>query len=903
MVDYKKTLSNIKSRIENGERRVELFEDGYTMCRSWLEEDTKVGVKALKEMRRLTAKGMKDYANAKMWDEAEKLRRLIYELYKLEAPYTFDAYCLALEYDRPVEEQFYYPRRKVLKTFVDELQRLADGEIQELFLSCPPRVGKSLANETPILTTKGWKKHGDLKVGDVLFAPDGKTTKVIYVHPKCMQTHKVTFTDGTEIICHFRHEWQVYDRKDRNLKTIETQVMIGNELYEGEEGKRGSRYRYQLVEKEFLQGIEQELPVDAYTLGAWLGDGSNNQPRITGDARDHAIIEKIEKNGYKVRKEYTHKTTGVKTYAFYDLREDLRKAGMCKSHTRIEKFIPTQYLYAPLQDRLELLAGLIDTDGCLVQKEKRYHYTTCEEKLKDTFVELIHTFGWRVSVTEKKPKVSSSGIVGRKVFWDIGFNPTVEIPVTLERKRLTEFSKQRRVAIKKIEKLEKEVEGNCITVERDGMYLAGKEMIPTHNTTLLLFYTTWIMGRNPDLSNLYSSFSDIITEAFYNGIMEVLTDSTTYHYLDIFPASDIARGGTNAKNETIDIRRKKHYPSLTCRSLYGTLNGACDCNGILIGDDLIGGIEEAMNKDRLISAWSKVDNNLLPRAKEKARVLWCGTRWSIADPTGIRQDLLENNENFKKRKFVVCNLPALDENDESNFDYLFGVGFSTDFYRQRRASFERNNDMASWSAQYMCTPIEREGTVFEANDFRYFNGQLPEEEPDRVFMAVDPAYGGGDYTAAPVCVQYGDDIYVPDVVYNNGEKNVTQPLLASKAFSYGVTIMQIEATKTLYSYVEGVQEAVRNVGAGTTIQSKPANNLKSKEQRIFDRAPDIREHFIFLQSGKRSKEYEMFMQNVFSFKIEGKNKHDDAPDSLCQASEMCVKQGIRNNIRIFHRPF
>ena len=84
--------------------------------------------------------------------------------------------------------------------------------------------------------------------------------------------------------------------------------------------------------------------------------------------------------------------------------------------------------------------------------------------------------------------------------------------------------------------------------------------------------------------------------------------------------------------------------------------------------------------------------------------------------------------------------------------------------------------------------------------------------------------------------------------------------------------------------------------------TKPANNQKSKEQGIVDKAPDIRKHFIFLQSGKRQKEYELFMQNVFSFKITGKNKHDDAPDSLKMAAEMAFRQRT-NNIRIFRRRF
>ena len=121
-MDYRKTLSNIKARIENKEYGIDLFEDGYTLCKSWLEEEEKKGLKAIPEMRRLCIVGMKYYASIEMWDKAERLRKLIYELYKIEGRYKFDAYCLALEYDRPLEEQFYYPRRQVLSKFVKELQ-------------------------------------------------------------------------------------------------------------------------------------------------------------------------------------------------------------------------------------------------------------------------------------------------------------------------------------------------------------------------------------------------------------------------------------------------------------------------------------------------------------------------------------------------------------------------------------------------------------------------------------------------------------------------------------------------------------------------------------------------------------------------------------------------------------
>lgn len=416
-------------------------------------------------------------------------------------------------------------------------------------------------------------------------------------------------------------------------------------------------------------------------------------------------------------------------------------------------------------------------------------------------------------------------------------------------------------------------------------------------TTILMLFVTWIIGKNSEMSNLYSAYSDTITKAFYSGVLEIINDPVTYLWKDIFPEAKIVQ--TNSQDETINIDRKKRYPSLTCRSLYGTLNGACDCNGFEISDDLIGGIEEALNKDRLMSAWSKVDNNLLPRAKENAKILWCGTRWSMIDPAGLRMELLENDDRFKNRRYKIINLSALDEDDESQFDYDYGVGFSTEYYRQRRASFERNNDMASWSAQYMGEPIERDGALFTPDEFRYYNGVLPDEEPDRVFMAVDPAFGGGDFVSSPVCFQYGDDIYVHDVVYDSGDKRITQPLLAKAVLTHDVQAMQIEANKSTEAYKEGVEAELKKHKRKINLTTKAAPSDKAKFQRIFDKAPDIRETMIFRESGKRSKAYSLFMQNVFSYKMFGKNKNDDAPDSLAMAISMV--RGASTKGQVFKR--
>ena len=455
------------------------------------------------------------------------------------------------------------------------------------------------------------------------------------------------------------------------------------------------------------------------------------------------------------------------------------------------------------------------------------------------------------------------------------------------------FYQPRRKTLKRVVDALQELEDNKL----DELFISMPPRIG--KTSILMFFLTWILGKHPEMSNLYSAYSDTITKALYNGVLEIINDPVTYLWHDVFPDSKIVQ--TNSQDETINIDRKKRYPSLTCRSLYGTLNGACDCNGYEISDDLIGGIEEAKNTDRLISAWEKVDNNLLPRAKETAKILWCGTRWSLIDPAGLRMSLLKEDERKKNRRFKIINLPALNENEESNFHYDYNVGFSTEYYLQRRASFEKNNDMASWNAQYMGEPIERSGTLFTPEGFRYYNGVLPDAVPDRVFMAVDPAYGGGDFVAAPICFQYGNDIFVHDVVYSSEDKKITQPLLVNKIIKYEVKATQIEATKATEGYKEDVAQLLKEREYRHNLLSKPAGTRISKEERIKNRAPDIREMMIFLEPDKRSKEYSQFMQNVFGFKIVGKNKHDDAPDSLAMAIDMVCKKNEK--AEIFKRKF
>ena len=416
----------------------------------------------------------------------------------------------------------------------------------------------------------------------------------------------------------------------------------------------------------------------------------------------------------------------------------------------------------------------------------------------------------------------------------------------------------------------------------------------TGKTTLMLFYVTWLIGRDSEQSNLYAAFSDMITNAFYSGVLEIINDPETYLWGDVFPNAKI--NGTNAKDETLNVGRRKRYPSITCRSLYGTLNGACDANGVIISDDLIGGIEEALNKDRLVSAWSKVDNNLIPRAKEGCKLLWIGTRWSISDPAGLRMNLLQTDRRFSSRRYKIVNIPALSERGYSNFRYDYGVGFSTEYYQQRKASFEKNNDDASWLAQYQGEPVERSGTLFERTEMKYFS-ELPDESTlIRKFAACDPAFGGGDFCSMPICYQFESGTYVVDVVYSNASKKFTQPTIANRIIEHGIQAVQFECNLSTAAYKEGVEDILKEKGYHCNVTYKVAPNNVSKEVRIYDKAPEIRDLY-FLEGAKRNSEYEQFMTNVFSFTINGRNKHDDSVDSLAMCVEMENYSGLRLKVR------
>ena len=426
-------------------------------------------------------------------------------------------------------------------------------------------------------------------------------------------------------------------------------------------------------------------------------------------------------------------------------------------------------------------------------------------------------------------------------------------------------------------------------IEDDELDLLAISLPPgTGKTTLGIFFLSWQMGKYPDMPNLASAHSDKLTRSFYDGVLNIITDPE-YLWKDVFPGVQIA--GTNSKDETIDLGKPKRFKTLTCRSIDGSLTGATRCERILYADDLVSGIEEALSKDRLDNLWDKYTNDLKSRKKLGCKEIHIATRWSVHDPIGRLERQYEGNP---RAKFFA--LPALNENDESNFDYDYGVGFDTKYFLDMRASL----DDVSWKCLFQNEPIEREGLLFPEEELLYYNGVLPDGEPDRKVSVCDIAWGGGDSLSMPICYVYGEDAYVVDVVFNNGDKEVTRPIVVGKLKQHLPHQTRFEANNGGDEYADKVDEMLRKEGIKLNISHRKSPSTASKLSRIIQAAPDIKKLY-FLDKKHRSKEYSKFMKELTSFMQTGKNKHDDAADSLAMLTVLLAQPG--GSVEIIKRPF
>lgn len=349
---------------------------------------------------------------------------------------------------------------------------------RSVLLVCPSRYGKQIGHSVKIMTTKGWKKHGELQIGDYVFHPSGKPIKVVGKKEWIPDHYLVHFQNGQSIECHANHEWRVYNKRKSNgrgnpqggYEILETHEMVDKVLYKG--GK-GYRSRYLIDPASPCQFDKKEQPLDPYFFGCWLGDGTSKKPILTlSPEKAEHILPNIP---FSVTSSY--KLEGCSSYEF---RHQNILTHLYSLEVFGDKHIPDCYKYGSPEQQKALLAGIIDTDG-YVDRNGRVIISCANEKLAKDLLELLTLMGECPYETVVPATISSSGVVGKHDIHQIGYQPAYDLPTKF--KYLTRLTPHRRIGITKIEKPKHSEPGNCIQVDSpDGLYLVGEKLIPTHNS-------------------------------------------------------------------------------------------------------------------------------------------------------------------------------------------------------------------------------------------------------------------------------------------------------------------------------------------------------------------------------------------------------------------------------------
>jgi len=358
-----------------------------------------------------------------------------------------------------------------------ELRDLMSSE-RRLAIEAPRGYAKAQSLDSNVLTLNGWKRFGDIKVGDKVIGSDGKPTKVIELHPIGeMELYKVTTRDGRSALCNKEHLWSVQipqNTKSQKLVTRTLEELIayyGRPRLDRRTGKVFTENKVYIPTVAPIEFEEKEFLIDPYTLGAWLGDGNSAGGRFT--TADEEIVEYFPYEVTKHKEKYN--------YGILGLQGQLRQLELINN-----KHIPEEYLFGSIEQREALLQGLIDTDGTIPKNGIQVFFCQKNEILTDDVIALVRSLGGTATKGEQLTRFDKNSEYKHSYRLSIRLPKEIK-PARLKRKiNRWKGSKKTRSAIVSILK-DRTDWGRCITVENeDGLYITDDYLV-THNSTLCVF--------------------------------------------------------------------------------------------------------------------------------------------------------------------------------------------------------------------------------------------------------------------------------------------------------------------------------------------------------------------------------------------------------------------------------
>nr|DAW87069.1 MAG TPA: Terminase [Bacteriophage sp.] len=416
-------------------------------------------------------------------------------------------------------------------------------------------------------------------------------------------------------------------------------------------------------------------------------------------------------------------------------------------------------------------------------------------------------------------------------------------------------------------------------------------------STIEKFFHSAVAGWFPKDYSLFYSHSGDITRMYYDGVYDIVTNDDDYAWHDIFPNLSVT--STNAKMEQFNIGKYKPFPSVQCTSVGSKNAGKVRASKFLLVDDMIGGIEEALNPTILDKLWDKYAVDARQRKTQDTdgkpcKEIHIATRWSVHDVIGRIQNMYVGNPRVK-----TISVPDVDPvTGESNFDYEYG-GFTKEFFADQQLLM----DEISYRCLYKQEPIEREGLLFPDDKIRrYFN--LPHGEPEIITAQCDTKGKGTDYFVMPILQKYGEDYYCVDCVCDNTADYEMQYENASNTLvNNQVQECEFERNAGGDRVAMEVNKRVENKGWICNITDVPTET--NKEARIFQCSNWILQHIIFKDQSlyKPNEPYGVMVSLLKRYSVTGKKQLDDVPDVFSNFA-LRMTQGSRiAKVEAVHNPF
>ena len=608
------------------------------------------------------------------------------------------------------------------EVIANHCQMLLEGKIKKLMVFMPPQHGKLLPSDTPILTTEGWKCHGDLRIGDFVFGDDGKPKRVLANSGKYeWDVVRLAFQSGYSIESAREHLWKLHveydDHKGRRELVCETQ-----HIYD-----RKHRRNPCIECAPALEMQEKELPIDPYILGLWLGDGLSNLGSIVSGEEDAEYMSQFG-SARCVKKGYWR-------ILVKGLRTLLREQGLLNN-----KHIPMQYILASREQREALLCGLMDTDGT-VDTRGNCEFTQKKGKLAEDVYTLIRTLGYKARKNDYAMTLNKRN-VGTKT--RILFSPNRDdvvfrLPRKAERlrnKTQADRSDKNKFFLRSVSQESRKVIGNCIQVE-GGMYLAGKDLIPTHNSEIVSRnFPAWALGKNPDLKIVGCSYSANLAEQFSRSIQRTI-DSREYQ--SIFPETYL--NGSNNKSVRGYLRNVDLFETVGHSGFYKVVGVGGSLTGtpvdIAIIDDPVKDAQEANSTTYRQRVWDWYNSVLTTRLHNDSKQLFIMTRWHEDDLAGR---ILRTEQD----EWTVLSIPAICEEEGDNGMSCRQIG---EALWESRHSLEKmtkykNRAPREFTALYQQHPTIEGGNIVKRSWFPIITQQefyaMRYKEPVHFFL--DTAY-------------------------------------------------------------------------------------------------------------------------------------------------------------------